>query len=48
MDSIVGLLLLVAVGTALLRLGRRRGAFRSSYAGFQMALAFFYHAAPGL
>jgi len=47
MDSIVGLSLLIAAGTACCA-WVAAGSARSSYAGFQMALAFFYHAASGL
>ena len=46
MDSIVGLSLLVAAGTACCA-WIAAGSVRSSYAGFQMALAFFIMLLPG-
>jgi uncharacterized membrane protein YccC len=46
LDSIVGLLLLVAAGTACCG-WVAVGSVRSSYAGFQMALAFFIMLLPG-
>ncbi len=46
MDSIVGLILLIASGTACCA-WVAAGSVRSSYAGFQMALAFFIVLLPG-
>ena len=46
LDTIVGLLLLVAAGTACCG-WVAAGSVRSSYAGFQMALAFFIMLLPG-